>query len=583
MSKTNQQGLFGNRTLLIQVLPIFIYLIWGWAGVRTVRAHPAHAEPVNYPFVVGFERFYNSPLDGEEYLAQGGILLLNELNCVACHAPPEDLKSRLTGRPGTNLAGTGSRLSAVDLEMMIRNPRFVKRDTIMPSLFAGPDRDLAEVEALKHFLVSLKSETEWKGPEGDAEAGRKLYHRIGCVACHAPEKDYRPEDLPESIELELTGLPSIPMNLADKYDEAALAEFLLDPLTHRPSGRMPEFKLTDREAADLAAYLKSGPQPELPPELVQALDAQREFVIDPEKVVEGKRVFVKKQCHVCHESTGQGLDARPVAYKPLSELKLAGEGEERTGCLSERPVGGPVPAFFLDEVQKKAIEGAIRRIQGGEIKPHSTEETIDWELTTMNCYSCHEREGKGGPETAREPYFAVNDPAAYQLGRWGNIPPALDRVGRKFTEKSLPKALAGRAPELRTHLAARMPVFEKDDLLKLLENFRAVDQSKEKHADGMKNGSAERGGEFFTSLGCASCHAEKGAGAEAEAGVVRIPLTAERISALQPAYFRELLLNPEEILPGSGMANVFAGRPNVEQEITDLRAFLISEPEEKNE
>ena len=35
---------------------------------------------------------------------------------------------------------------------------------------------------------------------------------------HAPEVGYRPEDLPEGIEIELAGLPSVPMNLADKYD-----------------------------------------------------------------------------------------------------------------------------------------------------------------------------------------------------------------------------------------------------------------------------------------------------------------------------------------------------------------------------
>ena len=49
----------------------------------------------------------------------------------------------------------------------------------------------------------------------------------------------------------MAGLPSVPMNLADKYDQAALMRFLLDPVAHRPSGRMPNFKLSEAEAADL--------------------------------------------------------------------------------------------------------------------------------------------------------------------------------------------------------------------------------------------------------------------------------------------------------------------------------------------
>ncbi|MDP4849983.1 MAG: hypothetical protein NWQ95_06510, partial [Verrucomicrobiales bacterium] len=62
-----------------------ILVLLSAAGERAV-AHPAHAKPVNYPFVVGFERFHSSN-DDDEYLAAGGLILLNEMNCVACHAP----------------------------------------------------------------------------------------------------------------------------------------------------------------------------------------------------------------------------------------------------------------------------------------------------------------------------------------------------------------------------------------------------------------------------------------------------------------------------------------------------------------
>ncbi|HRQ88334.1 MAG TPA: hypothetical protein PLA50_06025, partial [Bacteroidia bacterium] len=48
-----------------------------WATPHA-RAHPAHAKPVNYPFVIGFERFH-SGRDDDDYLAEGGFLLLNEL------------------------------------------------------------------------------------------------------------------------------------------------------------------------------------------------------------------------------------------------------------------------------------------------------------------------------------------------------------------------------------------------------------------------------------------------------------------------------------------------------------------------
>ncbi|MGB3120294.1 MAG: hypothetical protein WBE58_15850, partial [Verrucomicrobiales bacterium] len=121
----------------------------------TARAHPAHAQPVNHPLVIGFERFYSGD-DDPGYLTQGGYLLLSELNCVSCHAPPATRTTLLTGHIGTDLRGAGARLRPLDLELMVRNPRFVKQDTLMPSLFAGPDRDLDDIQALTHFLASLR-------------------------------------------------------------------------------------------------------------------------------------------------------------------------------------------------------------------------------------------------------------------------------------------------------------------------------------------------------------------------------------------------------------------------------------------
>src|SRR5690242_757627 len=87
-------------------------------GVKEASSHPAHAKPVNYPFVVGFERFH-SGLDDEAYLAEGGFLLLNELNCVACHAPPGPLKAQFPGIVATDLDGAASRLAPLELEIFI--------------------------------------------------------------------------------------------------------------------------------------------------------------------------------------------------------------------------------------------------------------------------------------------------------------------------------------------------------------------------------------------------------------------------------------------------------------------------------
>ena len=50
-------------------------------GLTVIASLPAH------PIVASYERFYSTASDSAGIVA-GGVLLLNELNCVACHAPP---------------------------------------------------------------------------------------------------------------------------------------------------------------------------------------------------------------------------------------------------------------------------------------------------------------------------------------------------------------------------------------------------------------------------------------------------------------------------------------------------------------
>jgi cytochrome c1 len=140
---------------------------------------------------------------------------------------------------------------------MIRSPQHRKKGTQMPGLFAGEEGDDEKVEALVEYLASLKAETP-KMPAGDAERGKELYHKVGCVACHEPALDVRPPKVPADAEVEKPGNASVPIALADAYEFNALAAFLRNPLHVRAAGRMPDMRLSEQEASDLAAYLHMG-------------------------------------------------------------------------------------------------------------------------------------------------------------------------------------------------------------------------------------------------------------------------------------------------------------------------------------
>ncbi len=117
----------------------------------------------------------------------------------------------------------------------------------MPSLFADvseANRD-EQVEALTHFLASTDTLAEG-GPVTPAiRRGERLFHTVGCVACHDPRQDGS------------TALPtSVPLpDMEAKYSVPGLTEFLKNPLSVRPSGRMPHMNLDDTQAREIASYL----------------------------------------------------------------------------------------------------------------------------------------------------------------------------------------------------------------------------------------------------------------------------------------------------------------------------------------
>jgi len=126
----------------------------------------------------------------------------------------------------------------------------------MPDLLHDTPDASSVVDALVHFLSSLGAETPAL-PSGanpfKLAAGRKLYHQVGCVACHQPfdGPDGSESDLPARL-----APGSIPLGpLATKYTVSSLADFLKDPLRYRPSGRMPSLHLSGGEAESVAMYL----------------------------------------------------------------------------------------------------------------------------------------------------------------------------------------------------------------------------------------------------------------------------------------------------------------------------------------
>jgi len=527
------------------------FLLATLLGSLPAHAHPLQAEPINHAYVFNFDQF-NLPEDPDEHLVTGGLLLMAELNCTACHAVPKAWQERLKPKPAPDLSAVGSRLDEDTLWLMIRSPQHRKKGTQMPGLFAGEEGDDEKVEALVEYLASLKAESP-KMPAGDAEHGKELYHKVGCVACHEPALDVRPPKVPADADVEKPGNASVPIALADAYEFDALAAFLKNPLHTRPAGRMPDMRLSEQEASDLAAYLHTG-------RIAEKATARAALKIPEQGIEKGKALFESMNCTSCH-SMGPIQPMRPI--RPISE-----------GCLAEKQPTG-TPRFDLNDLQKRALRLALAEIQKPAPKL-TAQERIDWQMSRLNCYACHDRDGKGGPEDPRAQFFGVNDPTAESLGELAHLPPNLDKVGRKLTQSWFEKILWGENGSVRPYMDTRMPNFGQAQTEMLISAFTEADQLDKPvtiDVSGLeKHHRAELGRKLLgaTGLACVSCHGLKDRKSLGPP-VIRLTHTVER---LQPEYFKELLLNPQVTQPGTVMPPMFVGRKTANKDIESIWTYL---------
>lgn len=212
---------------------------------RNIWVQPINADQeARRPIIPGFERFH---ANDSTAMAAGGVLLAGELNCLSCHQAADSVTSQVTTKRAPILSSVGNRLRSDYIWKFLQSPHDVKPGTTMPSMLGHlPEAEQRKAaRALTSFLSTTGSLKSQKTDKKWARNGSRLFHEIGCVACHMPQngKSANPAT-------------SVPLgDLGKKYSVIGLMEFLRNPHMVRPSGRMPGFEFTDNDARDLAHYL----------------------------------------------------------------------------------------------------------------------------------------------------------------------------------------------------------------------------------------------------------------------------------------------------------------------------------------
>lgn len=459
------------------------------------------------------------PLDA----AGRGKVLLSELRCGACH---EGIEGPMKQAP--DLREAGSRLSGDYLRRFLSAPHATHSGTTMPDVLGGlSDEEKAKVsESISHYLGSLVSDQKPVALKGEAKLGHEIYHEVGCVACHSPRDE-------NGNPLKSGGVVSL-AHVGKKYHEGELARFLLDPLAVRPSGRMPNLKLTSGEAAALEAFLGGG----------------RKMVREPaseDQIAEGKANFEKFNCTSCHDLGEASKPAGPS----LREMKLEG------GCLTGKGVD-----YQLDEGQVKDIRAAL-----AEAPKETAPDQIAMTMTRLNCIACHVRDDFGGVAGDLDGFFHTTEEA---LGDAARIPPPLTKIGGKLRPEWLDKVLY-EGMSVRPYMKTRMPQYGRvaleglPDLLEATDKVPAVDLPPPGREDRPM---VSNGGHLLLGsdgLNCISCHNYNGKEGPAMKGYDLI-LTYQR---LQPGWFYEFMKDPAAHRPGIIMPNYWPGGKAVQTEILD--------------
>jgi cytochrome c2 len=261
--------------------------------------------------------------------------------------------------------------------------------------------------------------------------------------------------------------------------------------------------------------------------------------VDPKKAAQGKAMFAKLGCASCH-ATDQPIVAAKA--KPLSGLSPTG------GCLSAKVAAGQ-PKFDLTAAQRKSLGTAITALKKPSAPP-SPAQQLNHLMTSMNCFACHSRGGKGGPDAKRSKYFTYERLA--DLGEEGRMPPPLNETGAKLTAEGFNDVLIAGA-RYRTTMATRMPRFGKKNVGHLPHLWAKVDAGKiPAHKIGKSSRKVITDGRKLVGksrLSCINCHAwgrSRLPGAEG----LDLMVTKRRV---RPEWFHAFMTNPQLLKPRTRM------------------------------
>jgi cytochrome c2 len=243
------------------------------------------------------------------------------------------------------------------------------KEAQLAAVLASKDAQQAAQQAadIAAMLTQGAAPTTGKLDPALVAPGGALFANLGCIGCHQrpnAEVDGKPETLGR-----------IPLaHLSDKYQLRvdALADYLKDPAKNYPATRMPNFRLADEEARQLATYLLANGR------MIKRKALQGD-------ATRGAALIVSAGCLNCH--AGMPATTQP----PLTKVVNAGA----KGCLApDAAARAQAPDFSLAPAQRAALL-AFLATDLASLKQDTPAEFAERQIRDLNCVACHARDAQG--------------------------------------------------------------------------------------------------------------------------------------------------------------------------------------------
>ncbi len=431
-----------------------------------------------------------------------GRELVAELNCSKCHSAGVEAGK---GMPELDLAlpdlkDAGARFNRDWLAKWIMNPHKLRHDTAMPALVKN-EKDALDIAS---YLASQG--TPAAAANGDAKLGGETFRNLGCIACHT-----RP-DAATAVE------GRIPLHrVAQKFTAAGILAFLKNPKAHNRDIRMPDFKLSDAEAANLSAWLLGS-------------SLEKSVAVDQGDATRGAKLYAEIGCIQCHDG---------AAPKAAALASLTGKDKCSVADFALKAEEAAAIKVFLAE-GVKSLANNDRREAGLRL------------VDKMQCAACHANNGK--QERLAGFHGETKMLLTHEQHLVDQSRPPMSLFGEKLDENYFHAAVKGdRQKAASPWLLMRMPAFPQAQADLAVFAMRRTSGvgflNREPKYDEAK---AAKGEVLAKTYACAICHSiganKPTAAFECEG--VNLAQTTDRLS--REHYFR-WMKNPQRYWSGTKM------------------------------